>query len=62
MVEYIKHNEPSLANRMDDVLDALVLAVIGAIGIEQGFTSLPTIPPVDATGLKMQIVGAVIKR
>lgn len=44
--------------KADDVIDALSLAIMGKIGLEQGFTSLPESPETDRTGLKMQIVTA----
>jgi len=51
----------SLTSKLDDVLDALVLAVIGAIGLKSGFTTLPEEPQKDSTGIYMQIVGVKVK-
>ncbi|MDR0936881.1 MAG: DUF429 domain-containing protein [Oscillospiraceae bacterium] len=47
-------------NRYNDLLDALALAIVGAIGLRHGFTYLPEIPTADSQGLLMQIVGANI--
>lgn len=41
---------------IDDVLDALVLALSARMGHENGFNRLPAMPPQDETGLPMQIV------
>lgn len=52
----------SVANRkkIDDVIDALGLAVTGQLGIERGFRSIPEVAERDSTGLKMQIIVADI--
>lgn len=44
----------------DDRLDATALALIGKLGIENGFITIPKSPLVDKTGLKMQITLADI--
>lgn len=41
----------------DDAVDAICLAVIGKIGSENGFRTIPTEPTFDDAGLPMQIVG-----
>lgn len=48
-------------NRLDDILDALCLAVIGKLGLVNGFRTLPDLPPTDSKGLKMQIVGSRVE-
>ena len=50
-----------LKNRMDDVLDALCLAVISNLGMTKGFATIPEVPGSDKRGLKMQIVIATIR-
>jgi predicted RNase H-like nuclease len=45
-----------LRNLMDDVVDALCLAVTGMIGLENGLKSIPEEPMMDAKGLLMQMV------
>lgn len=60
LVTHFKSAYPALSGKLDDVLDALVLAVVGAMGIEFGFTTLPETPMLDTKGLKMQIIGTVI--
>lgn len=60
VVELFKRTYPTLSRKTDDVLDALVLALIGAIGLDAGFTSIPEFPMHDPKGIKMQIVGAKI--
>lgn len=42
--------------KTDDLLDALSLAIIGKLGMENGLTSLPESPSTDSTGLLMQMV------
>ncbi len=44
--------------KIDDVIDALCLAVMGKSGLEYGFAFLPETPKEDSRGLKMQIVTA----
>ena len=44
-------------SKVDDAIDALALAVMGAIGISKGFMSIPNVPQEDSAGLLMQIVG-----
>lgn len=43
---------------LDDVLDAICLAVIGRFGMCKGFLTIPEKPNLDPQGLKMQIVFA----
>lgn len=42
--------------KIDDVVDALCLAVVGMIGLENGLKSIPEEPMMDAKGLLMQMV------
>lgn len=53
-----KAKYPALSSKTDDLLDALSLAIMGAIGLKNGFHSIPSIPSEDAKAIKMQIVGA----
>lgn len=49
---------PGLSRKTDDLLDALVLAVIGRIGLEGQTISLPEPAPRDPCGIPMRIMGA----
>lgn len=60
VVDLFKSTYPALSSKRDDLLDALSLALIGAIGLETGFTTMPESPMSDSQGIKMQIVGAKI--
>lgn len=60
LLNAFKLKYPALASKTDDLLDALSLAVIGGIGLQNGFHTIPSIPSKDAKGIKMQIVGANI--
>ncbi len=51
---FLKQNK--FRKKIDDVLDALCLAVVGKLGCENGFETIPNIPFQDGTGLKMQII------
>lgn len=53
--------DAAVKNRLDDILDALCLAVIGELGMTHGFCTLPDLPPTDSKGLKMQIVGSKVE-
>lgn len=44
-------------NRMDDVIDALCLAVVGRLSLENGLKTIPENPQEDRRGIRMQIVG-----
>jgi len=44
--------------KIDDVVDALCLAVIGKITLERGLKSIPENPMMDAKGIMMQMVYA----
>lgn len=46
--------------KIDDVIDALCLAVTGCIGLEYGFETIPSVPHINESGLKMQMVYAHI--
>jgi predicted RNase H-like nuclease len=59
VIDTFKANNP-LAKKLDDVIDALVLAVIGVLGLRFGFLTLPETPSKDAAGLFMYSVGAKI--
>lgn len=59
LIEKYKTDVPS-RKKIDDLLDALCLSVIGQLGLENGFCSIPKNPYKDYTGLKMQIVTAQI--
>ena len=41
---------------IDDVIDALCLAITGVIGLENGSETIPKVPMDDKSGIKMQIV------
>lgn len=60
VVDLFKRTYPTLSSKTDDVIDALVLALIGAIGLDAGFTSIPEFPMHDTQGIKMQIVGVKV--
>ncbi len=47
---------PDARSHTDDLLDALVLALMGAAGLRNGFQSLPLSPPSDPRGILMQII------
>jgi len=53
--------QPGMKKRMDDILDAICLAVIGDLGMKHGFRTIPESPATDSRGLKMQIVYATMK-
>jgi len=53
--------EPNMKKRLDDVVDAACLAVVGQLGKANGFLTIPDIPTKDKTGLKMQIVYAEVQ-
>lgn len=58
LIEFFKTKYPRLSSKLDDVLDALALAVIGGIALKSGVCVLPGEPMLDAKGIKMQIIGA----
>lgn len=62
VIELFKQKYPFLATKTDDLLDALVLAVIGTIGLYNGFHTVPETPMQDQKGIAMQIVGAEVPR
>lgn len=47
-----------LSTKLDDVIDALALAVVGLLGLKNGFYTVPGNSMADSTGIKMQILGA----
>lgn len=53
---------PKLERKTDDLLDALVLAVIGRISLERGTVSLPEVPPRDLRGIPMRIMGTKVQK
>lgn len=42
--------------KIDDVIDALCLAITGVIGLENGFETIPEVPMEDKRRIKMQMV------
>lgn len=58
VVQLFNSSYPALVKRTDDLLDAFAQALVGAIGLESGFHSIPETPSLDNQGLIMQIVGA----
>ena len=54
--------EPTMKKRLDDIIDAICLAVVGNLGKINGFLSIPEIPTLDTTGIKMQIVYADVRK
>ncbi len=42
--------------KIDDVIDALCLAIIGAIGLKNKFETIPKEPMEDSRGIKMQMI------
>jgi predicted RNase H-like nuclease len=57
VVRYMLDN-PRLSRMKDDVIDALCLAVTGALGLKYGFKSIPEVPMEDSRGILMQMVYA----
>ena len=53
--------QPGMKKRRDDIIDAIGLAVVGNLGMENKFLSIPDAPKEDNKGLKMQIIYAEIK-
>lgn len=51
-------NDKKLKNCLDDVIDALCLAVTGMIDLENGFRTIPDNPMMDKQGILMQMVYA----
>ena len=51
---------PEMKKRLDDIIDAICLAVVGNLGKTNKFLSIPNKPTKDKTGLKMQIVYAEV--
>ena len=49
-------NDSKLKNCLDDVIDALCLAVTGMLGLETGLKSIPENPMMDKQGILMQMV------
>ena len=52
--------EPFMKQRLDDIIDAICLAVIGNLGMTNKFLYIPENPTNDNMGLKMQIVYAEV--
>jgi predicted RNase H-like nuclease len=57
---YRKTAPNTIKSKRDDVVDALVLAVIGLLGLQYGFHSIPNPPYADTRGILMQMIGATI--
>ena len=51
-------SDSTIKNRIDDILDAVCLSIIGFLGATNGFLSIPDVPLIDSKGLKMQIIFA----
>lgn len=47
--------------KIDDVIDALCLAITGVLGLENGFETITKVPMEDKRGIKMQMVYGKIK-
>jgi len=60
VIEQFQKTISGSTSKTDDVIDALVLAVIGTLGLLYEFTTVPEKPMKDAKGLYMQIKGATI--
>lgn len=59
VVEQFQRTAPTaLCSKLDNVIDALALAVVGSVGIKNGFRTIPQVPMEDSTGIKMQVVYA----
>jgi Uncharacterized conserved protein len=48
--------EVSSRKKIDDVIDALVLAITGVLGLKNGFETIPEEPSMDQRGIKMQMI------
>lgn len=57
IIDYAKKHS-KLRSCLDDVADALCLAVTGMLGLENGFTTIPENPKMDKQGILMQMVYA----
>ncbi len=58
MIAFV-NKDPKLSKCIDDVVDALCLAVTGMMGIKQeSLKSIPENPMMDAKGILMQMVYA----
>ena len=54
------YRQPGMKKRLDDIIDAICLAVVGNLGRTNKFLSIPANPMKDSTGLIMQIVYAEV--
>lgn len=52
---------PGMKKRLDDMIDAICLAVVGELGLTNKFRSIPEKAEKDSNGLKMQIVYAEVR-
>ena len=59
ILAYVR-NDNRLKNCLDDVIDALCLAVTGMLGLENGLISIPENPMLDKQGIMMKMVYAEI--
>lgn len=57
-IKSIIFSNPTLKNMKDDIVDALCLAVIGKLGLENGFKTIPENPMKDNKNIIMQMVYA----
>lgn len=55
-IENMIFSDSKLSKIKDDVIDALCLAVVGRLGIKNGFKTLPENPMKDDRGIEMQMV------
>ena len=56
IIKFALNNYKRKELALDDIIDALCLAISGLQGLEMGFTMIPQNPEEDANGLDMQIV------
>lgn len=55
VMETFLHDVPS-RKKVDDVIDALCLAIMGKLMLENGIQTIPELPEKDANGIEMKIV------
>jgi len=58
--QFQKISHLTMSSKLDHVIDALALAVIGVLGTKNGFFTIPTVPMEDSRKIKMQIMAAKI--
>ena len=62
LITLFRKKYPRYQGRIDDLLDAMVLAVIGTAGLRLGFHTLPPNATEDSRSIRMQILGANLSR